>query len=177
MVGIVVRKVKAEKAGFAEDGNDLALLAEDRIIGERIGEGESGAVIILEGAEHFRGGDDLDPGARFIAGEERGHEESPALEKLVKRNERGGVQADETIANIIEKVFVIEMIVLLFMNGIIDKHICDFTVIRNNSTVDDFIHNVNRGGSIGRNEPDRPVKINLSAGGDLDIRYHGEHLL
>lgn len=91
VVGIVVRKVKAEKAGFAEDGNDLALLAEDRIIGERIGEGESGAVIILEGAEHFRGGDDLDPGARFIAGEERGHEESPALRnKFIKRDGRSG---------------------------------------------------------------------------------------
>ena len=75
VVGIVVRKVEAEKAGFAKDGNDLALLAEDRLIGKRIGEGESGAVIILEGAEHFRGGDDLDPGSRFIAGEEWGHEE------------------------------------------------------------------------------------------------------
>lgn len=86
-----MRKVEAEKAGFAEDGNDLALLAEDRIIGERIGEGESGAVIILEGAEHFRGGDDLDPGARFIAGEERGHEESPALRnKFIKRDGRSG---------------------------------------------------------------------------------------
>lgn len=177
MVRIVVRKVEAEKAGCTEDGNDLALLAEDRLIGERIGEGESGAVIILERAEHFRSGDDLDPGAGFIAGEERSHEESPALEKLVKRNGGSGVQVDKTTANIIEKVFVIEMIVLLFMNGIIDKHICDFTVIRNNSAVDDFIHNVNRGGSIGRNEPDRPVKINGSAGGDLDIRYHGEHLL
>lgn len=91
MVGIVVRKVKAEKAGFAEDGNDLALLAEDRIIGERIGEGESGAVIILEGAEHFRGRDDLDPGAGFIAGEERSHEESPALRnKFIKRDGRSG---------------------------------------------------------------------------------------
>ena len=48
VVGIAVRKIEAEKAGFAEDGNDLALLAEDRLIGERIGEGESGAVIILE---------------------------------------------------------------------------------------------------------------------------------
>lgn len=82
-----MRKIEAEKAGFAEDGNDLALLAEDRIIGERIGEGESGAVIILEGAEHFRSGDDLDPGARFIAGEEGGHGESPALKnKFIKRN-------------------------------------------------------------------------------------------
>lgn len=91
MVGIAVREIKAEKAGFAEDGNDLALLAEDRIIGERIGEGESGAVIILEGAEHFRGGDDLDPGARFIAGEERCHEESPALRnKFIKRDGRSG---------------------------------------------------------------------------------------
>ena len=91
VVGIAVRKVEAEKAGFAEDGNDLALLAEDRLIGERIGEGESGAVIILEGAEHFRGGDDLDPGARFIAGEERGHEESPALRnKFIKRDGRSG---------------------------------------------------------------------------------------
>lgn len=69
---------------------------------------------------------------------------------------------------------MIEMIVLLFMNSIIDKHIGDFTVIRNNSAVEDFKRNVNRGGSIGRNEPDRPVKINLSAGGDLDIRYHEE---
>lgn len=91
MVGIAVRKVKAEKAGFAEDGNDLALFAEDRLIGERIGEGKSGAVIILEGAEHFRGGNDFDPGAGFITGEERGHEESPALEKLVERNVRGGI--------------------------------------------------------------------------------------
>lgn len=91
VVGIAVREIKAEKAGFAEDGNDLALLAEDRIIGERIGEGESGAVIILEGAEHFRGGDDLDPGARFIAGEERCHEESPALRnKFIKRDGRSG---------------------------------------------------------------------------------------
>lgn len=172
-----MREIETEEAGFAEDGNDLALLAEDRLIGERIGEGESGAVSILEGAEHFRTGDDLDPGAGFIAGEERSHEESPALKELVKRDERSGVQVDKTTANIIEKVFVIEMIVLLFMNSIIDKHIGDFTVIRNNSAVDDFIHNVNRGESIGRNEPDRPVKINLSAGGDLDIRYHGEHLL
>lgn len=86
-----MRKIEAEKAGFAEDGNDLALLAEDRIIGERIGEGESGAVIILEGAEHFRTRDDLDPGARFIAGEERGHEESPALRnKFIKRDGRSG---------------------------------------------------------------------------------------
>lgn len=90
VIGIVVRKVEAEKAG-AEDGNDLALHAEDRLIGERIGEGESGAVIILKGAEHFRSGDDLDPGARFIAGEERGHEESPTLEELVKRDARSGV--------------------------------------------------------------------------------------
>lgn len=86
-----MRKIEAEKAGFAEDGNDLALLAEDRIIGERIGEGESGAVIILEGAEHFRSGDDLDPGARFIAGEEGGHGESPALKnKFIKRDGRSG---------------------------------------------------------------------------------------
>lgn len=91
VVGIAVRKVEAEKAGFAEDGNDLALLAEDRIIGERIGEGESGAVIILKRAKHFRSGDDLDPGARFIAGEERGHEESPALRnKFIKRDGRSG---------------------------------------------------------------------------------------
>ena len=91
MVGIAVRKVETEEAGFAEDGNDLALLAEDRLIGERIGEGESGAVIILEGAEHFRTGDDLDPGARFIAGEKRGHEESPALRnKFIKRDRRSG---------------------------------------------------------------------------------------
>ena len=177
VVGIVVRKVEAEKAGFAKDGNDLALLAEDRLIGERISEGESGTVIILKGAKHFRSGDDLDPGAGFIAGEERGHEESPALEKLVKRDERSGVHVDENIANIIEKIFVIEMIVLLFVNGIIDKHIGDFTVIRNNSAVEGFRRNVNRGGIIGRNEPDKPVKINLSAGGNLDIRYHGEHLL
>lgn len=68
-----MRKVEAEKAGFAEDGNDLALFAEDRLIGERIGEGKSGAVIILEGAEHFLSGDDLDPGAGFITGEEKGH--------------------------------------------------------------------------------------------------------
>lgn len=72
---------------------------------------------------------------------------------------------------------MIEMIVLLFMNGIIYKHICDFTVIRNNSAVDAFKRNVNRGGSIRRNEPDRPAKMNLSTGGDLDIGYHGEHLL
>lgn len=91
MVGIAVRKIEAEKAGCTEDGNDLALLAEDRIIGERIGEGESGAVIILEGAEHFRTRDDLDPGARFIAGEERSHEESPALRnKFIKRDGRSG---------------------------------------------------------------------------------------
>lgn len=91
MVGIAVRKIEAEKAGCTEDGNDLALLAEDRLIGERIGEGESGAVIILEGAEHFRSGDDLDPGAGFIAGEERGHEESPALRnKFIKRDGRSG---------------------------------------------------------------------------------------
>lgn len=91
VVGIAVRKVEAEKAGFAEDGNDLALLAEDRLIGDRIGEGESGAVIILEGAEHFRSRDDLDPGARFIAGEERGHEESPTLRnKFIKRDGRSG---------------------------------------------------------------------------------------
>ena len=68
-----MRKVEAEKAGFAEDGNDPALFAEDRLIGERIGEGKSGAVIILEGAEHFWSGDDLDPGTGFIAGEKRGH--------------------------------------------------------------------------------------------------------
>ena len=86
-----MREIKAEKAGFAEDGNDLALLAEDRIIGERIGEGESGTVIILEGAKHFRSGDDLDPGAGFIAGEERSHEESPALRnKFIKRDGRSG---------------------------------------------------------------------------------------
>ena len=91
VVGIVVRKVEAEEAGFAEDGNDLALLAENRLIGKRIGEGESVAVIILKGAKHFRSGDDLDPGARFIAGEERGHEESPTLEELVKRDARSGV--------------------------------------------------------------------------------------
>lgn len=90
VVGIAVRKVETEKTGFAKDGNDLALLAEDRLIGKRIGEGESGAVIILEGAEHFWSGDDLDPGARFIAGEERDHEESPTLEKLVKRNGGSG---------------------------------------------------------------------------------------
>lgn len=87
VVGIAVRKIEAEKAGFAEDGNDLALLAEDRLIGKRIGEGESGAVIILEGAEHFRTGDDLNPGAGFIAGEEGGHEESPTLRnKFIKRD-------------------------------------------------------------------------------------------
>ena len=73
VVGIAVRKVEAEKAGFAEDGNDLALFAEDRLIGKRIGEGESGAVIILEGAEHFVRGNDFDPGAGVIAGEKRGH--------------------------------------------------------------------------------------------------------
>ena len=33
VVGIVVRKVEAEKAGFAKDGNDLALLAENWLIG------------------------------------------------------------------------------------------------------------------------------------------------
>lgn len=91
VVGIVVRKVEAEKAGCTEDGNDLALLAEDRLIGERIGEGESGAVIILEGAKHFVRRNDFDPGARFITGEERGHEESPTLEELVKRDARSGV--------------------------------------------------------------------------------------
>jgi hypothetical protein len=91
VVGIVVRKVEAKKAGCTEDGNDLALLAKDRLIGERIGEGESGAVIILEGAEHFRSGDDLDPGAGFIAGEEGGHGESPALKnKFIKRDGRSG---------------------------------------------------------------------------------------
>jgi hypothetical protein len=91
VVRIVVRKVEAKKAGCTEDGNDLALLAEDRIIGERIGEGESGAVIILKRAKHFRSGDDLDPGARFIAGEERSHEESPALRnKFIKRDGRSG---------------------------------------------------------------------------------------
>lgn len=91
VVGIAVRKVETEKTGFAKDGNDLALLAEDRLIGKRIGEGESGAVIILEGAEHFRSGDDLDPGARFIAGEEGGHGESPALKnKFIKRDGRSG---------------------------------------------------------------------------------------
>lgn len=89
VVGIVVRKIEAEKAGFAEDGNDLALLAENRLIGERIGEGESGAVIILKGAKHFVRRNDFDPGAGFIAGEKRGHEESPALEKLVKRDRWG----------------------------------------------------------------------------------------
>lgn len=91
VVGIVVRKVEAKKAGCTEDGNDLALLAKDRLIGERIGEGESGAVIILKRAKHFRSGDDLDPGAGFIAGEERGHEESPALRnKFIKRDGRSG---------------------------------------------------------------------------------------
>lgn len=89
VIGIVVRKVEAEKAGFAEDGNDLALLAEDRLIGKRIGEGESGAVIILEGAEHFVRRNDLDPGAGFIAGEERDREGAPALEELVKRDRWG----------------------------------------------------------------------------------------
>ena len=63
VIGIVVRKVEAEEAGFAEDGNDLALLAEDRLIGERISEGESGAVIILKGAKHFVRRNDFDPGA------------------------------------------------------------------------------------------------------------------
>jgi hypothetical protein len=90
VVGIVVRKVEAEKTGFAEDGNDLALLAEDRLIGERIGEGESGAVIILKRAKHFVRRNDFDPGAWVIAGEEGGHGESPALKELVKRDERGG---------------------------------------------------------------------------------------
>lgn len=91
VVGIVVRKVEAKKAGCTEDGNDLALLAKDRLIGERIGEGESGAVIILKRAKHFRSGDDLDPGARFIAGEKGGHEESPALRnKFIKRDGRSG---------------------------------------------------------------------------------------
>ena len=66
-------KVEAEKAGLAEDGNDLALFAKDRLIGERIGEGKSGAVIILEGAKHFVRGNDFDPGAGVIAREERGH--------------------------------------------------------------------------------------------------------
>ena len=33
VIGIVVRKVEAEKAGFAENGNDLALLAENWLIG------------------------------------------------------------------------------------------------------------------------------------------------
>ena len=84
-------KVEAEKAGFAEDGNDLALFAEDRLIGERIGEGKSSAVIILEGTEHFVRGNDFDPGAGVIAGEERGHGESPALEELVERDVRGGI--------------------------------------------------------------------------------------
>jgi hypothetical protein len=65
------------------------LLAEDRIIGERIGEGESGAVIILKGTKHFVRRNDFDPGAGAIAGEERGHEESPALEELVKRDRWG----------------------------------------------------------------------------------------
>ena len=33
---------------------------------------------------------DFDPGARFIAGEERGHEESPTLRnKFIKRDEWG----------------------------------------------------------------------------------------
>ena len=91
VVGIAVGKVEAEKAGLAEDGNDLAPFAEDRLIGERIGGGESGAVIILEGAEHFLSGNDFDPGAGFIAGEERGHEESPTLEELVERDVRGGI--------------------------------------------------------------------------------------
>lgn len=55
VVGIAVRKIDAEKAGFAEDGNDL------------------------------------DPGAGFIAGEERGHEESPTLRnKFIKRDGRSG---------------------------------------------------------------------------------------
>lgn len=91
VVGIVVRKVEAEEAGFAEDGNDLALHAEDRLIGERIGEGESGTVIILKGAKHFVRRNDFDPGAGFIAGEERGHEESPTLRnKFVKRDGRSG---------------------------------------------------------------------------------------
>ena len=89
VIGIVVRKVEAEETGFAEDGNDLALLAEDRLIGERIGEGESGAVIILKRAKHFVRRNNFDPGARFIAGEEGGHEESPALEELVKRDRWG----------------------------------------------------------------------------------------
>ena len=91
VVGIAVRKVEAEKAGLAEDGNDLALFAEDRLIGERIGEGKSGAVIILEGAKHFVRGNDFDPGAGVIAGEEGGHGESPALEELVERDVRGGI--------------------------------------------------------------------------------------
>lgn len=86
-----MRKVEAEKTGCTEDGNDLALLAEDRLIGKRIGEGESGAVIILKGAKHFVRRNDFDPGARFITGEERGHEESPTLEELVKRDARSGV--------------------------------------------------------------------------------------
>ena len=73
MVGIAVGKVEAEEAGLAEDGNDLALFAENRLIGERIGEGKSGAVIILEGTEHFVRGNDFDPGAGVIAGEKRGH--------------------------------------------------------------------------------------------------------
>ena len=89
VIGIVVRKVEAEKAGFAEDGNDFALLAEDRLIGERIGESESEAVIILKGTKHFVRRNDFDPGAGVIAGEERGHEESPTLEELVKRNRWG----------------------------------------------------------------------------------------
>ena len=89
VIGIVVRKVEAEKAGFAEDGNDFALLAEDRLIGERIGDGESEAVIILKGTKHFVRRNDFDPGAGVIAGEERGHEESPTLEELVKRDRWG----------------------------------------------------------------------------------------
>lgn len=97
--------------------------------------------------------------------------------KFIKRDERGGISIDKNIADIIGEVFVIEMIMFLFMNGIIDKHIGGFTVIRNNNAVEDFKRNVNRGGSIRRNEPDRPAKINLSTGGVLDIRYHGDHLL
>lgn len=96
---------------------------------------------------------------------------------MVERDKRGGISVDENNAGIIGEVFVIEMIVFLFMNGIIDKHIGGFTVIRNNNAVKDFKRNVNRGGSIRRNEPDSPIKINLSTGGDLDIRYHGDHLL
>ena len=49
--------------------NDLALLAEDRLIGERIGEGESEAVIILKGTKHFVRINDFDPGAGVIAGD------------------------------------------------------------------------------------------------------------